>query len=77
LFDLFTCCKEAIIEVLILTDRLDLFDDYNRFRLIWKAGLMNSREVIDISGIETGPEIGRIIYELKKAQSTKYLNTLL
>jgi len=75
LFDLFICCKEAIIDVLILTDRLDLLDDYKRFKLIWRAGLMNSREVIDISGIETGPEIGRIIYELKKAQFDKKIRT--
>lgn len=87
LFDLFMCCKEAITDVLILTDRLDLLNDYKRFKLIWRAGLMNSREVIDISGIETGPEIGLMIYELKKAQfekrirtkkqAEKYLNTLL
>ena len=75
LFDLFMCCKEAIIDVLILTDRLDLLDDYKRFKLIWRAGLMNSREVIDISGIETGPEIGRMIYELKKAQFEKRIRT--
>jgi len=87
LFALFTCCKEAIIDVLILTDRLDLLDDYKRFKLIWRAGLINSREVADILGIETGPEIGRMIYEIKKAQfekrirtkkqALKYLNTLL
>jgi len=87
LFDLFMCCKEAIIDVLILTGRLDLLDDYRRFKLIWRAGLMNSREVIDITGMETGPEIGRMIYEIKKAQFEKrirtkkqaieYINTLL
>lgn len=87
LFDLFMCCKEAITDVLILTDRLDLLDDYKRFISIWRAGLINSKEVIDISGIETGPEIGRMIYELKKAQfekrirtkkqAVKYLTTLL
>jgi tRNA nucleotidyltransferase/poly(A) polymerase len=87
LFDLFMCCNEAIIDVLILTDRLDLLDDYKRFKSIWSAGLINSREVTDILGIETGPEIGRMIYEIKKAQFEKrirtkkqalnYLNTLL
>ena len=87
LFDLFMCCKEAIIDVLIFTNRLDLLDDYKRFKLIWRAGLMNSREIIDITGIETGPEIGRMIYEIKKAQFEKrirtkkqaieYINTLL
>ncbi|MBM4145466.1 MAG: hypothetical protein FJ240_04205 [Nitrospira sp.] len=75
LFDLFMCCKEAITDVLILTDRLDLLNDYKRFKLIWRAGLMNSREVIDILGIESGPEIGRMIYELKKAQFGKRIRT--
>jgi tRNA nucleotidyltransferase/poly(A) polymerase len=75
LFDLFMFCKEAIIDVLILTDRLDLLDDYKRFNLIWRAGLMNSREVIDIPGIKSGPEIGRMIYELKKAQFEKRIRT--
>jgi len=75
LFDLFTCCKEAIIDILILTGRLDLLDDYRRFKLIWRAGLMNSREITAISGIETGPEIGRMIYELKKAQFEKRIRT--
>ena len=75
LFDLFMCCKEAIIDVLILTGRLDLLDDYRRFKLIWRAGLMNSREVTDILGIETGPEIGRMIYEIKKAEFEKRIRT--
>jgi tRNA nucleotidyltransferase (CCA-adding enzyme) len=75
LFDLFMFCKEAIIDVLILTDRLDLLDEYKRFELIWRAGLMNSREIINIPGIESGPEIGRIINELKKAQFEKRIRT--
>jgi tRNA nucleotidyltransferase (CCA-adding enzyme) len=75
LFDLFMFCKEAIIDVLILTDRLDLLDDYKRFKMIWRAGLISSREVIDIPGIESGPEIGRMIYELKKAQFEKRIRT--
>jgi tRNA nucleotidyltransferase (CCA-adding enzyme) len=75
LFDLFMFCKEAIIDVLILTGRLDLLDDYRRFKMVWSAGLINPREVIDISGIETGPEIGRVIYEIKKAQFEKRIRT--
>ena len=68
LFDIFMRLKEAVKDVLIITNRLDLFKDYKRFQRIWKKGFLSSEAIITISGIETGPALGIIITELKKAQ---------
>ncbi len=68
LFDIFMKSKEPALDILITTGRLDLIKDYERFKRIWKKSLLGSKDIIRISDIKTGPGIGKIIIELKKAQ---------
>lgn len=68
LFDVFLVSKEAAMDVLIIKDKLGLFRDYERFKKIWKKGLLSSEEIISITEVKTGPKLGRIIVKLKKAQ---------
>ncbi|MEW6418350.1 MAG: hypothetical protein AB1480_09535 [Nitrospirota bacterium] len=68
LFNIFMESKEAAIDILVIKNRLDLLKDYKRFKRIWEKGLLSTEEIISISNIKTGPRLGRIIAELKKAQ---------
>ncbi|MEW6214145.1 MAG: hypothetical protein AB1478_02910 [Nitrospirota bacterium] len=68
LFDIFLISKDAAIDILIITGRLELLKDYKRFKKIWKWGLLSSEEIISITEVKVGPRLGRIIIELKKAQ---------
>jgi tRNA nucleotidyltransferase (CCA-adding enzyme) len=68
LFDIFMSSKEAAIDVLFIKNRLDLLKNYKRFKRIWEKGLLSTEEIISISNITTGPVLGRIIAEFKKAQ---------
>jgi len=68
LFNIFMKTEEAAIDVLIIKNRLDLYHDYKKFKRIWRNSFLSSEEVISISGIDKGPEIGSLITSLKKAQ---------
>jgi tRNA nucleotidyltransferase/poly(A) polymerase len=68
LYDIFQTSKEATTDILVIAGRLDLLKEYARFKRIWKKGFLSSEEIINISGIKTGPALGRIIIEIKKAQ---------
>ncbi|MBI5187497.1 MAG: hypothetical protein HZA07_00260, partial [Nitrospirae bacterium] len=68
LFDVFLISKEAAMDILIIKGKLGLFRDYERFKKVWRKGLLSSEEIISITEVKTGPKLGRIIVELKKAQ---------
>jgi tRNA nucleotidyltransferase/poly(A) polymerase len=68
LFDIFMRSKEAAPDILIIKGRLDLIKDYQRFKRIWNKGLLSSEDIISITDIKTGPKLGKIIIELKRAQ---------
>ncbi len=68
LFNTFMRSKDAAIDILIIKNRLELIKDYERFKRIWNKGLLCSEDIISISDIKTGPILGAIIVELKKAQ---------
>jgi len=67
LFDLFTAAKDASIDVLILSKRIDLLTDYRRFQRISRSRLVSSEEIADMSGIKPGPQLGEIIMTIKRA----------
>ncbi|MFZ3138036.1 MAG: hypothetical protein WA126_11680 [Thermodesulfovibrionales bacterium] len=71
LFNIFVTSQESALDVLITKNRLDLIRDLKRFQVIWKSGILSSEEIIRVSGIEKGPELGEIILETKKAQFEK------
>ena len=68
LFAIFHSSKEATIDILIISERLDLLKDYSRFKKIWKCGYLSSNEIIEITNITNSPRLGEIILEFKKAQ---------
>jgi tRNA nucleotidyltransferase/poly(A) polymerase len=71
LFDMFIATKDAAIDVLILSNRMDLLPDYRRFLRIRKNGFVNSQEIADISGMKPGARLGGTILTIKKAQFTR------
>jgi tRNA nucleotidyltransferase/poly(A) polymerase len=67
LFDVFVISRESTIDVLILKGRFDLFKEYERFKKIWKKGLLSSLEISQIAKIK-GQGLGEAIIHLKRAQ---------
>lgn len=68
LFDIFLISKKSAMDILIMTGRLELLKDLGRFEKILKKGHLSSEEIKNITGIKEGPELGKVIMELKKAQ---------
>jgi tRNA nucleotidyltransferase/poly(A) polymerase len=71
LFDMFIATRDAVIDVLILSNRMDLLSDYRRFLRIRRNGFVNSQEIVDISGMKPGARLGETILTIKKAQFTQ------
>jgi tRNA nucleotidyltransferase/poly(A) polymerase len=68
LFDIFMKSGDAAKDVLMLRGRYELSLEYDRFKRIWRGGLLSSDEIIEFARIRTGPEIGQIIEQVKRAQ---------
>ncbi len=68
LFDLFIKSDYASPDLLIVEGKLEVLKDYERFKKIMEKGLLKSEELIRAIGIKQGPQLGKIILELKKAQ---------
>jgi len=67
-FDIYMKTKDASVDLLILKNRLDCLNDYKRFLVVWKDGIIKSEEVIQYAGNISGKAIGNIIKEIKKAE---------
>jgi tRNA nucleotidyltransferase (CCA-adding enzyme) len=68
LFEIFRNSGEAAIDMCIVSNKLDLLRDLRRFRRVWEKGLLTSEEAMNISGIKTGIDFGRMLLFLKMAE---------
>jgi tRNA nucleotidyltransferase/poly(A) polymerase len=75
LFDMFTAAKDASIDVLIISNRMDLLTDYRRFLRIIRNGFLSPEEIVYISGINPGIRLGETILMMKKAQFTRKITS--
>ena len=67
-FNIFSEIKEASKDIAILLNKRSFFDEYVRYRKISKKSYLSSQDIMEISGIKEGKELGSIINKLKKAQ---------
>ena len=68
LFGMFIATKDASIDALILSHRIDLLTDYRRFLRIRRNGFVSPEEIVNMSGIKPDARLGEIILMIKKAQ---------
>jgi len=68
IFDVFLASREASIDVLIISGNLGLIKEYERYKRTWKRGILSSEEVIKVTGVKSGPQLGVLITELKRDQ---------
>ncbi|MFH0924626.1 MAG: hypothetical protein V1872_03180 [bacterium] len=67
LFDIFLKSRDSSLDVLILKGRFDLFKEYDKFKKIWKKGLLSPIEISRITKIK-GHRLGEVIIQLKREQ---------
>ena len=68
LFEIFMKAGKASVDSLIIRNKITFLKDFRRFQQIAEKGLLSAEEVMRISGIGPGPELGKILLALKKAQ---------
>lgn len=68
IFEAFSLLGDTSIDFLVLTDRTDLLPEYERYCRIINGGLLTAEEVISITGFTVGPNIGRSIKKIRKAE---------
>lgn len=67
-YEIFSNTKEASVDLIIIEGKLDLLNEYRRFQRIGKRSILRSNEIMNISGIKGGKNLGHIIRELRKAE---------
>jgi tRNA nucleotidyltransferase/poly(A) polymerase len=75
LFELFSAAGAAAWDLLILTGKTRLLADLNRFNRIQAGGLLGAEEIMAISGMGSGPGLGRLIKDMKRLQFAGELPT--
>lgn len=75
IFDTFVKAKDAVFDFLTLSGNIELLSQAERFKRIWKKGLLTSEEIMNITGLKQGVALGKLIYGLKKMQFEGKLKT--
>ncbi|GAB4411534.1 MAG: CCA tRNA nucleotidyltransferase [Thermodesulfovibrionales bacterium] len=65
-FDLLTAAGSGVMDIALLSRRGRFVREAERFLMI--RPLLRAEEIIDITGIRTGPELGTIINEMRRGQ---------
>ena len=75
LFEAFRLMGDASIDYLIVKGRTTLLYDYESFRNIMKNSLLATEEIIALSGIAEGVNLGKLILRLKRAEFCHRIRT--
>jgi hypothetical protein len=75
LYHLFETAKHSSPDILMINNRIDLFTEYRRFQRIWKKGILSAEEIMEFSGISTGPALGGIISSIRRAEFMGLIRT--
>jgi tRNA nucleotidyltransferase/poly(A) polymerase len=74
-FELFSAAGESAGDLLLLTGHTALLADLKRFERIQTRGLIGAEEIMTITGLGSGPRLGRVIREMKRLQFAGELST--
>ena len=75
MFEAFFEAKDALLDILILTGNIKLLKHAERFKKIWKKSFLTAEEIMNITGLKSGVELGKLIYRLKKMEFENKLKT--
>lgn len=75
MFDAFFETKDARLDILILTGNVKLLKHAERFKKIWKKSFLTAEGIMNITGLKSGVELGKLIYRLKKMEFEGKLKT--
>ena len=75
LFHTFMVTQEASVDAIIISNKTYLLREYERFLKIWKDGFLTSEEIREISGIDEGAKLGKIILKMKREQFERRIRT--
>ncbi|HDH01990.1 MAG TPA: CCA tRNA nucleotidyltransferase [Nitrospirae bacterium] len=68
LYDCFEGLGDSILEVILIEGREDLYAKAKRYLTISGNPVLDGEDIAEITGVEEGPAVGRLLYEVKKAQ---------
>lgn len=68
LYDCFEGLGDSILEAVLVEGREDLYGKAMRYLTISGNPVLNGEDIVEIAGVGEGPAVGRLLYEVKKAQ---------
>ena len=75
LFEAFSLMGDASIDFLIVNGRITFLADYESFGEIMKSSLLSTEEIIAVSGLSEGVNLGKTIFHLKEAEFSDKIRT--
>ncbi|MEC4684465.1 MAG: hypothetical protein VST71_01860 [Nitrospirota bacterium] len=70
LYDCFERLGDSILEVIMIQGREGLYGKAMRYLTISGNPVLDGEDIAEITGVGEGPTVGRLLYEVKKAQFT-------
>ncbi|GMT48337.1 MAG: cytidine(C)-cytidine(C)-adenosine (A)]-adding enzyme [bacterium] len=68
LYDCLEGLGDSILEVILIEGREDLYAKAKRYLTISGNPVLDGEDIAEITGVGEGPAVGRLLYEVKKAQ---------
>jgi hypothetical protein len=70
LYRLFSAAGEAAVDLLVLSGGLEFLPEYVRFKAIAEGPLFRGDELMAITGLRPGPEVGRLMEKINVLRFT-------
>lgn len=71
LFELFSEAGDASFDLLIHSGRMELFKEFKRFQRISRKPLIKTEEVMELTGVGSGPKLGSILRDLRQLRFSR------
>ncbi len=77
LFELFSEAGDASFDLLILSGRMELIKEFKRFQRISRKPLIKAEEVMELTGVGSGPKLGSILRDLRQLRFSRAIRSRL
>lgn len=75
LFELFSETGDASFDILVLSGRMELINEFKRFQRISRKPLIKAEDVMELTGVGSGPELGGILRDLRKLRFSRAIRS--
>jgi tRNA nucleotidyltransferase/poly(A) polymerase len=76
IFHLFYLAKESSSDILLTKNMISRLEDYKRYIRIWKGGKISTNQIRNISGVQGGKAMGKLLFDIRKEEFLRKINSI-